>query len=143
MCVPADSIIGLQSFMCTDEMTTGSVLVSSRERRALAAQSHAYNVGQRRFAQMFPEYAGAAMKDLPNMVYLPKKEEATEAPAPTPAPAPAPAGAAASAAAPSGEPAAQPEREQSLFWGPRNVGIAVTAVVAYLFASRLADIWWR
>ena len=53
--------------MCTDELTTGSVLSSERDRRALAAQSHAYNVRQKRFLQLFPDYAGSVGRDLPNM----------------------------------------------------------------------------
>ncbi|WFD44379.1 E2 ubiquitin-conjugating enzyme [Malassezia psittaci] len=60
-------LIGLLSFMCTDELTTGSVLGSERERRALAAQSHAYNLRQKKFLQMFSDYAGSVSRDLPNM----------------------------------------------------------------------------
>lgn len=33
----------------------------------MAAQSHAYNLRQRRFAQLFPEYLGPIARDLPNM----------------------------------------------------------------------------
>ncbi|WFD00121.1 E2 ubiquitin-conjugating enzyme [Malassezia yamatoensis] len=62
-----ECLIGLLSFMCTDELTTGSVLGSQRERRTLAAQSHAYNLRQKKFLQLFPDYAGSASRDLPNM----------------------------------------------------------------------------
>ncbi|KAJ9474278.1 Ubiquitin-conjugating enzyme E2 6 [Pseudozyma hubeiensis] len=60
-------LIGLLSFMCSDEMTTGSVTASDADRRKLAAQSHAFNLTQKKFCQIFPEYAGAQLKDLPNM----------------------------------------------------------------------------
>lgn len=53
--------------MCTDEMTAGSVSATQRERRLLAAQSHAFNISQRRFSQLFPEYMGPVARDLPNM----------------------------------------------------------------------------
>lgn len=82
--------------MCTDELTTGSVMMSSRERRLLAAQSHAYNIRQRRFTQLFPEYVGPMAKDLPNMsrpANMPAaaaKAPEAKAPAPTAAPEPAP-----------------------------------------------------
>ncbi|WFD34803.1 E2 ubiquitin-conjugating enzyme [Malassezia cuniculi] len=146
-------IIGLQSFMCTDEMTTGSVLVSSRERRALAAQSHAFNAAQRRFVQMFPEYAGPTMKDLPNMVYLPKKaveaKPSTETSA-APMQDKAASGAKATKAAETANVAEPPAAEVSgntdpkdTFWRPRNIGIVAAAVVSYLFVSRLADVWIR
>lgn len=60
-------LIGLLSFMCSDEMTTGSVTASDADRRKLAAQSHAFNLTQKKFCQIFPEYADAQIKDLPNM----------------------------------------------------------------------------
>ena len=60
-------LIGLLSFMCSDEMTTGSVTASDADRRKLAAQSHAFNLTQKKFCQIFPEYAGPEIKDLPNM----------------------------------------------------------------------------
>lgn len=53
--------------MCSDEMTTGSVTASDADRRKLAAQSHAFNLTQKKFCQIFPEYADAQLKDLPNM----------------------------------------------------------------------------
>lgn len=60
-------LIGLLSFMCSDEMTTGSVTASDADRRKLAAQSHAFNLTQKKFCQIFPEHAGPEIKDLPNM----------------------------------------------------------------------------
>lgn len=60
-------LIGLLSFMCSDEMTTGSVTATDADRRKLAAQSHAFNLTQKKFCQIFPEYANAQIKDLPNM----------------------------------------------------------------------------
>ncbi|GAK67923.1 UBC-like protein [Moesziomyces antarcticus] len=60
-------LIGLLSFMCSDEMTTGSVTASSADRKKLAEQSHAFNLTQKKFCQIFPEYAGQQIKDLPNM----------------------------------------------------------------------------
>ncbi|SPO29356.1 probable UBC6 - E2 ubiquitin-conjugating enzyme [Ustilago trichophora] len=60
-------LIGLLSFMCSDEMTTGSVTASDADRRKLAAQSHAFNLTQKKFCQIFPEYAGPQINDLPNM----------------------------------------------------------------------------
>ena len=53
--------------MCADEMTTGSVMVSPQDRKTLAARSHAFNIQQRRFKQLFPAYSGEGIKDLPNM----------------------------------------------------------------------------
>lgn len=60
-------LIGLLSFMCSDEMTTGSVTASDADRRKLAAQSHAFNLTQKKFCQIFPEYATPQITDLPNM----------------------------------------------------------------------------
>ena len=60
-------LIGLLSFMCSDEMTTGSVTASEADRRTLAARSHEFNITQKRFCQIFPEFAGKELRDLPNM----------------------------------------------------------------------------
>ncbi|CAD6887055.1 unnamed protein product [Tilletia controversa] len=60
-------IVGLLSFMVSDEMTTGSVAGTDAERRALAIQSHAWNIKQKKFRELFPEYAGEQCVDLPNM----------------------------------------------------------------------------
>ncbi|KAN0061329.1 Ubiquitin-conjugating enzyme E2 6 [Thecaphora frezii] len=60
-------LIGLLSFMCSEEMTTGSVTGSDADRRTLAARSHEYNLSQKKFCQLFPEYATKEIRDLPNM----------------------------------------------------------------------------
>lgn len=83
-------LVGLLSFMLSDEITTGASSLSSpcfpsrrtdslflphpgavkstdAERRALATKSHAWNITQPKFKTMFPDYATTAMKDLPNM----------------------------------------------------------------------------
>jgi len=58
---------GILSFMLSDEITTGSVSSTDQDKRILASRTHAWNIKQRRFQEAFPEYAGAEMKDLPNM----------------------------------------------------------------------------
>jgi len=58
---------GILSFMLSDEITTGSVTSSDHEKRILAQRSHDWNIKQRRFVEAFPDYAGEAMRDLPNM----------------------------------------------------------------------------
>ncbi|PWN48054.1 UBC-like protein [Violaceomyces palustris] len=60
-------LIGLLSFMCSDEMTTGSVTSSESDKRILASRSHDFNITQKRFNQIFPELCGPTTKDLPNM----------------------------------------------------------------------------
>ncbi|KAK0545304.1 Ubiquitin-conjugating enzyme E2 6 [Tilletia horrida] len=60
-------IVGLLSFMVSDEMTTGSVPGTDSERKVLAAQSHGWNIQQKKFKELFPEYSGSACVDLPNM----------------------------------------------------------------------------
>jgi ubiquitin-conjugating enzyme E2 J2 len=51
----ARSLTGLLSFMLSDEMTTGSMHLTFRERQVLAERSHAWNINQARFRQAFPE----------------------------------------------------------------------------------------
>jgi len=63
----ATILTGLLSFMLSEEMTTGSMQSTNREREVLAQRSHAWNVTQLRFKQAFPDYASPIMKDLPNM----------------------------------------------------------------------------
>ncbi|KAG7093361.1 hypothetical protein E1B28_007043 [Marasmius oreades] len=63
----ATILTGLLSFMLSDEMTTGSVSASESQRRIYAARSHAWNLGQARFKEAFPEYCTTLVKDLPNM----------------------------------------------------------------------------
>ncbi|GAA5874190.1 hypothetical protein JCM1840_000382 [Sporobolomyces johnsonii] len=60
-------LVGLLSFMLSDEITTGAIRSTDAERRALAAASHAWNIAQPKFRTIFPEYAGPAIKDVPNM----------------------------------------------------------------------------
>ncbi|TKA52479.1 hypothetical protein B0A53_04853 [Rhodotorula sp. CCFEE 5036] len=60
-------LVGLLSFMLSDEITTGAVKHSDSERKSLATKSHAWNAAQPKFRTLFPEYAGERMKDLPNM----------------------------------------------------------------------------
>ncbi|KAF8993442.1 ubiquitin-conjugating enzyme/RWD-like protein [Cyathus striatus] len=51
----ATILTGLLSFMLSDEMTTGSVTSSDAHKRAFALRSHAWNVGQQRFREAFPD----------------------------------------------------------------------------------------
>lgn len=60
-------LVGLMSFMLSDEITTGAVKQSDAERKSLAGRSHAWNAAQPKFKSMFPDYAGERMKDLPKM----------------------------------------------------------------------------
>ncbi|PCH44506.1 UBC-like protein [Wolfiporia cocos MD-104 SS10] len=48
-------LTGLLSFMLSDEMTTGSTTTTDADKRAYAARSHAYNLGQRKFKEVFPD----------------------------------------------------------------------------------------
>lgn len=61
------SLVGLLSFMTSEEMTTGSVSASAADRRNLAAHSHAWNIKQRKFSSLFPDYAQTTATPLPNM----------------------------------------------------------------------------
>lgn len=63
----ANILVGLLSFMCADEMTTGSVMASPADRATLAARSHAFNITQPRFKRIFPDYSGPQSSNLPNM----------------------------------------------------------------------------
>ena len=106
--------------MCTDEMTAGSVMATNRERQSLAAKSHSFNVAQRRFVQLFPDYAGPEVRNVPNMTQAAKP--------PTPATPVLPAPPAAAAPPPSSS------------W---NIGIMATVVLTCLFAVKLFDMWGR
>lgn len=116
------SLIGLLSFMCTDEMTAGSVMATQRERRTLAAKSHAFNVAQRKFTLIFPDYAGPSVKDLPNMSRPPNV--ATTEP---------------SSVQPEETNEANVHDKEVPLWNPRNVGLSVVVVVSCLFAAKLID----
>ncbi|KAF8210982.1 UBC-like protein [Mycena galopus ATCC 62051] len=63
----ATILTGLLSFMLSDEMTTGSVTSTEAHKRAFAARSHTWNIGQSRFREAFPEYCSPQLRDLPNM----------------------------------------------------------------------------
>ena len=142
-------LVGLLSFMCTEEITTGSIMTPRRERSVFAAQSHAYNVRQRRFVQMFPEYATVEMRDLPNMSRpaKPPADAAEKAAPQTEAPPPASdatdekatlaADAARSARAAGAD--AAPGGGDRPFWQSRTVQVAALALVACLFASRVIE----
>ncbi|KIY70213.1 UBC-like protein [Cylindrobasidium torrendii FP15055 ss-10] len=88
----ATILTGLLSFMLSDEMTTGSVTSTDAHKMAYAARSHAWNIGQNRFRDAFPEYCGTTMKDPPNMGERERgKPDAAKVAAPSnPIPAPAP-----------------------------------------------------
>ncbi|KAM0791040.1 hypothetical protein ACM66B_004336 [Microbotryomycetes sp. NB124-2] len=60
-------LIGLLSFMLSDEITTGSVRTSDNEKRQHASASHSWNIAQPKFRTLFPEYSGPVIKDLPVM----------------------------------------------------------------------------
>lgn len=63
----ATILTGLLSFMVSDEMTTGGMRSSDADKKRFAAESHAWNLKNQKFRTIFPEYAGAEMKTLPNM----------------------------------------------------------------------------
>ncbi|KAJ7155865.1 UBC-like protein [Mycena filopes] len=63
----ATILTGLLSFMLSDEMTTGSVTSTEAHKRAFAVRSHAWNIGQARFREAFPDYSAPEIRDLPNM----------------------------------------------------------------------------
>lgn len=44
--------------MLSDEMTTGSVTTTDADKRAYAARSHTWNLGQRKFKEVFPDVSG-------------------------------------------------------------------------------------
>jgi ubiquitin-conjugating enzyme E2 J2 len=41
--------------MLSDEMTTGSETSTDADKKALAAKSHAWNIEQRKFKEVFPD----------------------------------------------------------------------------------------
>ncbi|GAA6063642.1 hypothetical protein JCM10212_002603 [Sporobolomyces blumeae] len=60
-------LVGLLSFMLSDDITTGSIRTTYSEKKNLASASHAFNITQPKFRAIFPEYAGKDAKDVPNM----------------------------------------------------------------------------
>jgi hypothetical protein len=53
--------------MSSEEMTTGSVSSSNPDRKTFAARSHEWNIKQKKFTTLFPEYSKVECVDLPNM----------------------------------------------------------------------------
>lgn len=51
----ATILTGLLSFMLSEEITTGSMTASSGDRKALAEKSHAFNIGNKKFRDIFPD----------------------------------------------------------------------------------------
>lgn len=49
------SLTGLLSFMLSEEMTTGSMSLTAKERQILAERSHSWNINQPRFRTAFPD----------------------------------------------------------------------------------------
>lgn len=120
--------------MCTDEMTAGSVMATQRERRLLAAKSHAFNISKRRFAQIFPDYMGPMPRDLPNMsrpanVATNPTPPRSEPPQAQPEAPPAPADAARVP-----EPAAPDAK-----WSIKHVAVSALVVLTGLFAVKLVE----
>jgi len=60
-------LTGLLSFMLSDEMTTGSVTSKDSDKRIFAAQSHSWNIRQKKFKEVFPDFCMPTLRDLPNM----------------------------------------------------------------------------
>ncbi|WVQ63639.1 uncharacterized protein L199_001792 [Kwoniella botswanensis] len=63
----ATILTGLLSFMLSDEITAGAVKTSESDKKVLAKQSHAFNVANKKFREIFPDYAKPEMKNLPDM----------------------------------------------------------------------------
>jgi ubiquitin-conjugating enzyme E2 J2 len=63
----ATILTGMLSFMLTDEVTTGGIKTSAATKEKLAKESHRFNIENRKFREIFPEYSGPEMKDLPVM----------------------------------------------------------------------------
>ncbi|OMH85939.1 Ubiquitin-conjugating enzyme E2 6 [Zancudomyces culisetae] len=56
-------VTGLLSFMVEEEMTTGSVRMTPRDRKLLAKKSHSENIKNSVFRKVFPELAGKEMNE--------------------------------------------------------------------------------
>jgi len=88
--------------MLSDEMTTGGLSSNPNDKRMFAAKSHAWNIGQKRFRDAFPDvslllthrpisllinlkYSAPELRDLPNMAEKERgKPEPTQSPTPAP-----------------------------------------------------------
>ncbi|CAB3404535.1 unnamed protein product [Caenorhabditis bovis] len=65
-------ITGLMSFMNDNQPTLGSLSTSDEERRLLARRSHAFNVKDKIFCQLFPEEADKIKKQLAELSAMDK-----------------------------------------------------------------------
>ncbi|KAL7409157.1 ubiquitin-conjugating enzyme/RWD-like protein [Mrakia frigida] len=88
-------LTGLLSFMLSDEITTGSITSTLAEKKAFALKSHAYNLTEKKFKEVLPEYAQPTMKDPPDMGVPPAPSTTSNAPPtvsslPPPPPSPSP-----------------------------------------------------
>lgn len=63
----ATILTGMLSFMLSDEVTTGAIKTTQATKEKLAKESHLFNMNNRKFREIFPEYADPQMKDLPVM----------------------------------------------------------------------------
>ncbi|KAF9912029.1 Ubiquitin-conjugating enzyme E2 6 [Lobosporangium transversale] len=68
---------GLLSFMSQDEATTGSIVTSNYEKTELARRSHAFNISNPKFKEIFPELV--AIQQVPLHIAFPNAP-VTEAP---------------------------------------------------------------
>jgi len=76
---------GLLSFMSQDESTTGSINTSRYERALLALRSHAYNISNPQFKEIFPELV--AVQQVPLHIAFPNAPVVEAPPVTTTAPA--------------------------------------------------------
>ncbi|BGP19569.1 Ubiquitin-conjugating enzyme E2 6 [Rhodosporidiobolus nylandii] len=60
-------LVGLMSFMLSEEITTGATKATDAERKQLSDASHEWNLKQPKFKTIWPEYATKEMRDPPNM----------------------------------------------------------------------------
>ncbi|CAK9779958.1 unnamed protein product [Cutaneotrichosporon oleaginosum] len=63
----ATILTGLLSFMLSDEITAGAVKTTDAQKRDYATKSHAFNLNNKKFREIFPKYATQEMTDLPDM----------------------------------------------------------------------------
>ncbi|WWC63743.1 uncharacterized protein I303_106348 [Kwoniella dejecticola CBS 10117] len=63
----ATILTGLLSFMLSDEITAGAVKTTVAEKKILAKQSHGFNIANKKFKEIFPDYNKPEMVDLPDM----------------------------------------------------------------------------
>lgn len=75
---------GLLSFMSQDESTTGSITTSRYEKAVLALRSHAYNISNPQFKEIFPELV--AVQQVPLHIAFPNAPVVESPPATSSAP---------------------------------------------------------